>query len=837
MKYIIFVTVFLFGSFFVAQKILADNSNIIISEIGAYVTSTHEWVEIWNKGSESIDIKDWKLWENNTNHSLKSVTSSDSIVAPGEYGIIAQSGEVFLKDYPDFTGSVFDSSWNILNESGEEIGLKDDLDNFIEKFTYVSTTKFSLERKDPFLNDYTASNWQENSVGNTIGLINSNNYSGVVVSGTLDVVTTTILLVTTTSNADFPNTTTAANIFDWSFIKINEIVSDPENGNEKVELFNNSSSTLSISGGSICDYTQDNCKILSGEIAGYDWLVADLLTNRYLNNASDTIFLKDNANNIIDEVVFGENIIAPEKGQSLIRKIDGEDSDSDLDWSLTDKITLGVSNELVVNAAVSQVGANGQSVYNYGANSSVAKSVSSTEIKSKVNPKVTKKDESDQVKIIWQLVWPYGLDVGEEGIFNARGTADPRGGDISFFWNFGDNSTGTGHLLGHQYVTSGIYLVSVVASSTSGTFGKKEFKIYVDKTFSVALADIRIIAWQTNNENDLPEYVELENNLNQKQNISGWKIKNKSGKEYDLPENTFLSASGTLKFFRTVTHLSFDKNEDAIRLTSPNDQVVDVISWKIEKEKIKNISKKSSPVGGKVIRQNIKGTVTVEPGVFGSQIFYINDGQSGIQAYQYKKDFPDLKIGDYIQVRGEISQIAGVKRIKIKDKNDIDVLSTGNSISITTLLPQDFSEDALGSIIKISGEVVEVKNNYLYLDDGSSEVLIYFYKSTNINIVDFKEGDKISVVGLLDKNKDGWRILPRYSSDIQITYSSQNKILSSDQTDSPDTRNDTVDRYLTATAGGLTTLLFGLLARARGAMIVGGAKKVISLAARAIRRG
>ena len=111
----------MFGSFFIAQKSLATNSDIVINEIGAYATSTHEWVEIYNKGSDPIDLTGWKFWEATTNHGL-TVNSGDNILAPGEYAAIVQDDAQFLLDHSGFSGSVFDSSWSSLSESGEEIG-------------------------------------------------------------------------------------------------------------------------------------------------------------------------------------------------------------------------------------------------------------------------------------------------------------------------------------------------------------------------------------------------------------------------------------------------------------------------------------------------------------------------------------------------------------------------------------------------------------------------------------------------------------------------------------------------------------------------------------------
>ena len=160
-----------FFNLFPANFSLAANSDIIISEIGAYATSTHEWVEIFNKGSEPVDLTNWKFWENSTNHGL-TASGTDAIVAVGEYAAIVQDAGQFRQDNPAFGGSIFDSSWSSLNESGEEIGLKDAGGNFVEKFVYISAPNFSLQKRDLTLNDYTVANWAEHAGGNTAGAAN-----------------------------------------------------------------------------------------------------------------------------------------------------------------------------------------------------------------------------------------------------------------------------------------------------------------------------------------------------------------------------------------------------------------------------------------------------------------------------------------------------------------------------------------------------------------------------------------------------------------------------------------------------------------------------------------
>lgn len=834
MKYYILLTVFLFGSFFVGQNSLATSSDIVINEIGAYPTSTHEWIEIWNRGVEPVDIKDWKFWENNTNHNLQTVTSSDSVVSAGEFAVICQDAGTFLKDYPNFIGSVFDSSWMNLSESGEEIGLKDEGGNFVERFSYASTTKNSLERKNPFINDYNLNNWEENSSGNTVGWQNSNYFFADINSSTI--VSTTI--TTTYSTSTFGEVTASTSNMDWVGIRLNEIVSDPISGNELVELYNNGTSTVDLSGGSICDVSNSGCKALSGIIVGHDWLVADLLTDRYLNNDGDVVILKDKDNGILDQVAYGTStIFVPDKGQSLIRKIDGLDMDSDNDWAITNKITLGYANEFVLPVlSTSNSGGNGGG--SVSSHNLINPTVSTTTIikqnKVSTSTKLSTLETKDSVNISWKLDWPYGLEVGEMGFFNAKGSADPRGGNINFIWNFGDSVTGTGYLLGHTFVSSGIYFVSVVASSTVGTVSKKEFKVYVGPNFSIANANVKINSWLVTSTEDLLEFIEIKNNLNKPQNVSGWKIKNKSGKEYELPDNTIMSTSGTLKFFKSIHHLNFDKNGDEIKLTSPNDQEVDKVLLAGEKIKIKKVKIISTKISSNWL--SVRGVVTVEPKTFGQQFFYINNGQTNFQIYQYKKDFPDLKIGDDIVVSGETSEINGVKRIKIKNRYAIKILATNKTIAPLDLKLEDVGEEMLGSLVRVSGDITEIKSNLMYLDDGTTEITIYFKKGAKINKQELKEGDKVEVVGILNQGKDGWQILPRTLSDLTVVGHADD-ILSGRLSVDQEKQNETTKKYLTTTAGGLTALLLGFVARARGAILVVGVKKVISLATSIIRRG
>jgi len=184
---------------FLTGSVLAVEPKIVITEIGAYEKSGYEWVEIFNFGNEPVDLTGWKFLEGGVNHRL-SASTTDSIVEAGEYAVIVQDEQKFKSQYPDFAGSIFDSSWGSLKESGEEIGLQDKDKNLIEQFIYLKATKFSLQRKD-VVDDYSSNNWQEHSDGNSVGKINS--FASVVVEvvEVVDITPTSTVLVEPEENA------------------------------------------------------------------------------------------------------------------------------------------------------------------------------------------------------------------------------------------------------------------------------------------------------------------------------------------------------------------------------------------------------------------------------------------------------------------------------------------------------------------------------------------------------------------------------------------------------------------------------------------------------------
>ena len=113
-------------------------ANVVISEImydleGA--DTGREWVEIKNE-SAAVDLTGWKFFEGGVNHGLNLVQGDISLSENG-FAIIADNAEKFLLDWPEFSGTVFDSSFSLSN-TGETIALRDTGLEDIDSVSYLS---------------------------------------------------------------------------------------------------------------------------------------------------------------------------------------------------------------------------------------------------------------------------------------------------------------------------------------------------------------------------------------------------------------------------------------------------------------------------------------------------------------------------------------------------------------------------------------------------------------------------------------------------------------------------------------------------------------------------
>ena len=74
---------------------------------------------------------------------------------------------------------------------------------------------------------------------------------------------------------------------------------------------------------------------------------------------------------------------------------------------------------------------------------------------------------------------PYSAAVGAAVAFSSAGSTDPQGQPLSFAWNFGDGSSGTGASPSHTYAAAGSYTATVTVTNTAGLSSTASAKVTI----------------------------------------------------------------------------------------------------------------------------------------------------------------------------------------------------------------------------------------------------------------------------------------------------------------------------------------------------------------------
>lgn len=162
---------------------------------------------------------------------------------------------------------------------------------------------------------------------------------------------------------------------------------------------------------------------------------------------------------------------------------------------------------------------------------------------------------------------------------------------------------------------------------------------------------------------------------------------------------------------------------------------------------------------GKVVNIRAQGIALSIPGEFGSQLFYISDGQNLWQIYSYRKTFPSIKKGDYIEVSGEKSETRGLPRLKIKEAKQLKIIK---NYPLPEPLIGEISKikENFGKLVLLSGEIKQIEENFfLFQGKNSIELLspgsskkFQILKSVMITGVPIKIQNKMILVVFSEKN-------------------------------------------------------------------------------------
>ncbi|OGH58732.1 MAG: hypothetical protein A2725_03485 [Candidatus Magasanikbacteria bacterium RIFCSPHIGHO2_01_FULL_33_34] len=555
-------------------------------------------------------------------------------------------------------------------------------------------------------------------------------------------------------------------------VVINEFLSDAfDEQVEFVELYNNSQYVIDLTGWWI-EEGSGKKSILGGSVMAQDFFVLEHPKGS-LNNTGDIIKLFDPTGGLIDQVVYGSwddgniNNNAPKADDpfAVARVYDGQDTDMDsIDFVITMEITKGIENIIYI--------------------------------------------ESDEEE--------YTLSTSTK-IYNSV---------ITNTTTIKNNLENIGNKNSQRNIEDVNIIITEILPNPAGS--------------------------------DSTEMIELYNPTNEDFDLTGLRLDDEEGgsRPYKIPDNTFIKAGEYMVFGKWDTKIALNNTIDSARLLWLDDTVVDEIDYvsvvegasfsRDEDDEwqwttqitpgVKNTFSKplvkivSNTSGYKLIvnvslseirtlevgtQIKTKGIVSVMPNIFGTQYFYITDNIAGVQVYMYSKDFPEFEVGDEVEIVGEISMAYGETRVKIKAKKDIVVLDKAELVEQKIEI-NEITENYIGSYLQISGEITEKKSTYIYLDDGSEEIKVYFKKNANIDKSLFDVGDNMIIKGILGNSTSGVQLMPRFDMDIELidVATSTDNLLNSQEI-----KKNNTEKYLTAIIIGLVLTLIGISLKSRAFFI------------------
>lgn len=277
-----------------------ENSMVITEFMFNPFSGEPEWIEIMNNSIHKIDLKEWQISDLLSSPNLKTITNNKSIIAPGEFVVIASDSNVYgLNSESQF----FKINFGALGNSGDGIIICDFRNSVIDSLSYKPDWGIlqgqSIERININESTISSNNWMQS--------VSSNN-----------------------GTPGFPNSLWSMESYEEKVIVFNEIMANPNDDNsEFIEVLNKSDDFVDIGGWTLTDNSGKNFRLSEFNYDlppnGYFVFSSDsLLLNNYtwlneednyqisnsssfaLTNNGEEIILKDIFGNRIDSVSYNE---------------------------------------------------------------------------------------------------------------------------------------------------------------------------------------------------------------------------------------------------------------------------------------------------------------------------------------------------------------------------------------------------------------------------------------------------------------------------------------------------------------------------------------------------
>lgn len=132
-------SIILLATLFIFLPAQIRASGIAISEIMYDIEGSDggkEWIEIYNNTGNSIDLTEYKFFENGVSHGISHI-QGEELLPNNSYAIIADNATNFINTWTDVSKSqIYDASFSLSNTAGEYLAIKDADGNIVYEVTY-----------------------------------------------------------------------------------------------------------------------------------------------------------------------------------------------------------------------------------------------------------------------------------------------------------------------------------------------------------------------------------------------------------------------------------------------------------------------------------------------------------------------------------------------------------------------------------------------------------------------------------------------------------------------------------------------------------------------------
>lgn len=846
------VLVFLLTVFW-ATATRAQETSLFFSEImydwpGA--DTGQEWVEVFNSGGPLGVIfgsskQAWRFFDG-ANHTL-SLAQGTTTIAAGEYFVLTGDGQQFLQDHPDYRGTVFDTVMSLPNSTGN-LGLSLDGGSTLSAaVSYDSVwgaggNGFSLEKIALNQGD-TASNWQESALaGGTPGALNSIRPAPPASFPQAVALCPTRLIVNETGQFDASGSTDPHNLslsYLWDFsdgiTATSSIVqhSFTSAGNYPVNLaVNNGQSeastncavevasepvaeegSASVPGGGGASQQPSNYFWTQIQISEFmpnppgrddgEWI--ELFNNSFAEADLSGFALQDNSTKIFKI----ENIILAAQGHGLFYK---NETGISLNNSGGDAVKLYDPVGSLIEAVSYKDTA--------PENKSWARQNNNFSWNNQPTPGQANVFSANQAPLAKIKVKSKKLLAGEKIILSAEESHDPEEGQLSYLWDFGDDSSGDERIENHVYNAAGTFPIRLQVSDDQGLSAETSLPITItDNAASILLSDIAPIDFTLPDllisefipdpvGSDDGEWMELYNHSDKIINLTGWQLDDGEGgsRPYIFPAATSILPGEFLLVSRAQSKLTLNNQNDSVRILTPlGDLWQEVIYQKIASGQSQAwdllnqewfVSSEPSPGKANVLPtanfglsavedlHNIKNAteiwlelIALQDSNLQSRSLYTarNIGKSidyeqVVEVYFSQKQWPDIKTGDALTVSGQLNNTAKGARLKISSLEQIALAGFNQPLEKTEPTDLNSLDDELAnSYLSTSGVVVKKSGKNIYLASSAEEdSALRVYLDFDYKDLDIKKGAAVLVSGILQNTSAGWKLLVKNKKDFLL---------------------------------------------------------------------